>query len=349
VIDLIPDSDQQQIIDSVSGYLAREFPLERLRPAAAGRRVRERDRWADLAAQGWFGLGLSPEAGGAGFTVVEEMLAWREFGRFLVSPSILATSLAAHLAQAAGELDLAAALANGETHVALASPAGRLSLGRALSGELHLMDSEPGDLLLAWDETGMALFERAALTDIRAAAPLDGSLTLDRARAEAAPARLFLSFAEAPLRHRANLLLSAGLVGMAEAARDLAVAYAGVRTQFGKLIGSFQAVAHHCADMELRARAARAQTAFAAIALRDGQPHAAFQVPAAAIIAADAAVQNATLAIRVHGAMGYTAECDVHHYLKRAHVFERLNGGARARQAALLAEPAPDLSAAVQA
>ena len=48
MIDLLPDSDQQQIIDSVAGYLAREFPLERLRPAAAGRRVRERDRWADL-------------------------------------------------------------------------------------------------------------------------------------------------------------------------------------------------------------------------------------------------------------------------------------------------------------
>jgi len=347
MIDLLASSEQQQIIDSVVGYLSREFPVERLRPNAAGKRVRERDRWGDLAAQGWFGLGVSAEAGGAGFTAVEEMLAYREFGRFLVTPNILAAALAAHLASAAGDLELLGALVNGERLVAMASPAGRLSIGPVVEGELHLMDGEPGDLLLVWDEGGMALLERARLADIRAVASLDGSVRLERGSAREVPARLFLSFADAPLRRRANLLLAAGLVGMAEGARDLAVAYAGVRSQFGKLIGSFQAVAHHCADMEVRARAARAQTAFAAVAERDLRPHAAFQISAAAIVASDAALQNATLAIRVHGAMGYTAECDVHHYLKRAHVFDRLNGGVRARQAELIAQPAPDLSAAL--
>jgi alkylation response protein AidB-like acyl-CoA dehydrogenase len=349
MIDLLPSPDQQQIIDSVAGFLAHEFPLERLRPNAVGKHMRERDRWLDLAAQGWFGLGVSAEEGGAGFTVVEEMLAYREFGRFLVTPSIMATALAAHLASAAGDLELAASLVNGEAVTAMASPVGRVSIGPTVDGELHLMDSAPGELLLAWDEGGMALVERDRLTGIRPVAPLDGSIQLERAEARAVTARIFLSFAEAPLRRRANLLIAAGLVGMAESSRDLAVAYANVRSQFGKLIGSFQAVAHHCADMELRARAARAQTAFAAVAARDLRPHAAFQVSAAAIIASDAALRNATLAIRVHGAMGYTAECDVHHFLKRAHVFDRLNGGVRARQAELIAQPAPDLRAALLA
>jgi alkylation response protein AidB-like acyl-CoA dehydrogenase len=91
--------------------------------------------------------------------------------------------------------------------------------------------------------------------------------------------------------------------------------------------------------MALRSRAALAQTAFAAIAERDGRPDATFQVAAAAIVASDAALLNATMAIRVHGGLGFTAECDVHHYLKRAHLLERLAGGRRRNQVELLAEP----------
>jgi alkylation response protein AidB-like acyl-CoA dehydrogenase len=346
VIDLLPDADQQQVVDSVAGLLARDFPVERLRP---GKASREHDRWADLAAQGWFGLGLAEAAGGAGFTAVEEVLVHREFGRFLVTPSVFATAVAAHLAEAAGDRKLASALASGEARASVASPAGRLALGPVIDGELHLIDAAEGDLILLMSVEGAALLDRAALTDIRPAEALDESITLERARALEVRPRLFVPTAAAPVRRRAVLLIAAALVGMAESARDLAVAYAGVRTQFGKLIGSFQGVAHHCADMELRASAARAQVSFAAVAERDGRSHAAFQAAAAGLAAADAALKNTPLAIRVHGAMGYTAECELHLYLERAHLLERLMGGTRALQADLMAEPSPDLSAASSA
>lgn len=346
MIDLLPDADQQQIIDSVAGFLGREFPLERLRPKAPTR-ASERDRWSELAEQGWFGLGLPEAAGGAGFTAVEEMLVHREFGRFLATPCLLATTIAAHLASAAGDEALTTALVGGEVTVALAAPIGAVSIGPTVDGEHYLIDSAEPDLLLSWNAGGMALIERGRLANIRHVEAVDGSTLLERAQAKACPARLFVSSEQAPVRRRANLLIAAALVGMAQASRDLAVEYAGVRTQFGKLIGSFQGVAHHCADMELRASAARAQTSFAAVCERDQRPHAAFQVAAAGLVAADAALQNATMAIRVHGAMGFTAECDVHHYLKRAHVLDRVSGGARALQAELMAQPAPDLAMAV--
>jgi alkylation response protein AidB-like acyl-CoA dehydrogenase len=347
VINLLPTPDQQQIIDSIAGYLAQELPIERLRPQAP-QRSNERDQWADLAGQGWFGLGLSEDEGGAGFSVVEEMLAYREFGRALLTPSILATALAVHLASAIGDAELLNSLVGGNAIASLAIPLRGARLDTVVEGDFHLLDSQPGDLLVVWDDAGVALLKRDQLDRFQSVAGVDSSVRLERASASSVDARAFLPAATSTLRHRANLMVAASLVGMAEATRDLAVSYAGVRVQFDKPIGSFQAVAHHCADMEIRARAARAQTAFAAVAARDGLAGAAFQISAASIIAAEAALKNATLSIRVHGGMGYTAECDVHHYLKRAHLFEQLNGGSRRRQAELLAEPAPDLSGLLQ-
>jgi alkylation response protein AidB-like acyl-CoA dehydrogenase len=346
LIDLRPSSDQQQVIDSVAGYLGREFPLERLQPKEASKRRSERAAWADLAGQGWFGLGAPEEAGGAGFTVVEEVLAHREFGRFLVSPSVLATAVAVHAAHAAGASELVGPILEGERPVAVASVIGSGTVGRAVSGELHLLDSEDGDLLLVWDAEGVAILDRASLADVRRVEALDGSVALERARAVEARALAYVPAEIAAVRQRANLLAAAQLVGMAEAVRDMAVEFAKVRVQFDKPIGSFQAVAHHCADMELRARAARTQANFAAVAMRDGRPDAPFQISSAAIVAADAAIRNATISIRVHGAMGFTAEGGVHHYLKRAHLFERINGRARLHQNELLAQPAPDAAAA---
>lgn len=337
MIDLQPSLDQQQIIDSVSGYLQRDYPVDRFQPNKRANAAKAlRDGWAGLAQQGFFALAAAEDAGGAGFTMVEEMLAHREFGRSLMSPSLLATTMAVHLAHEAGKPDLLEPLIGGERQVALCNGIGPANIGPACDGTLHLIDSEPGDLLLLPGTEGFALVERNDIDDIQAVTSLDASVALHRGQAKAAPATAFVSSSSTGLTERYALLVTAALVGMAEAARDLAVEHAGVREQFGKLIGSFQGVAHHCADMELRARAARAQTSFAAITLRDGQPNGPFHVNAAMIVAANAAIQNATMAIRVLGAMGFTAECPLHLYLKRSHVYERLCGGTRNRQRELL-------------
>lgn len=323
-----------QIVGSIAGYVNRQFPVERLQPKTSCKTVRS--AWRELAEQGFFGLAASEGVGGAGFSMVEEMLAHREFARVLLSPSVLAAALAIHLLEEAGQPELAASLVAGDRPVAMALPRGRLMLGPTVEGPLHLLDSAAGDLVVLHSPEGLALIDRADLVAVEPIAALDESVLLHRARAVATRTLAFAPASGSTLRQRCRLLLAAALAGMAEAARDQAVEHARVREQFGKPIGSFQGVAHHCADMELRARAARAQTAFAAIALRDGRADASFQIAAAAIVGADAGIRNATMAIRVLGGMGFTAECPLHLYLKRSHLFERLAGGSRALEEDIL-------------
>jgi alkylation response protein AidB-like acyl-CoA dehydrogenase len=336
VIDLLPDADQQQIIDSIAGYLGDKFPVSRLNQIDYAGEHDDRDAWRGLAEQGLFGLAVAEDIGGAGFTLVEEMLVARELGRFLLSPSVLASSLAAHAAAMAGDHALARAIVAGETRVSFARLTGSGEIGANISGELHIIDARPDDLLLGWSDEGVALFDRTELVSVRSVTPMDGSVGLERALAEGVAARLFIPVATAPMAKRANLLIAAALAGNADASCSLAVEYAKIREQFGKPIGAFQAVAHHCSDMAIRARAALAQTAFASIIMRDNRADAELHVASAAIVAADAAIRNATIAIRVHGGMGFTAECDVHLYLKRAHLLDHLNGGARFHQEKLL-------------
>jgi alkylation response protein AidB-like acyl-CoA dehydrogenase len=135
--------------------------------------------------------------------------------------------------------------------------------------------------------------------------------------------------AQGALHRQAQLLVAAQLLGMAEASRDMAVDYAQVRMQFGQPIGAFQAVKHRCANMAIGAEALRAQLVLAAIAERDGWPDAAFQVDACRLLAARCALANAGANIQMHGGIGFTAECDAHLFLLRAHLLEHLGGPVR--------------------
>jgi alkylation response protein AidB-like acyl-CoA dehydrogenase len=140
----------------------------------------------------------------------------------------------------------------------------------------------------------------------------------------------------AALRRRATVLVAAEATGVAERTLEASVAYAKVRQQFGRPIGSFQAVKHRCADMAVRAEVARSITTWAAVALRDGEPDAARTVREAKALAADAALANAADNVQNHGGMGFTWEADAHLYLKRAWVLEH-QLGTRAMQLDALA------------
>ena len=130
----------------------------------------------------------------------------------------------------------------------------------------------------------------------------------------------------ATLRQVATVLVAAEAVGVAERALTMSVEYAKVRQQFGKPIGSFQAIKHRCADMAVRTEVARSVTAFAAVAVRDGEPSAARDVRVAKTLAANAAIVNATDNVQNHGGMGYTWEGAAHLYLKRAWLLEHAFG-----------------------
>jgi hypothetical protein len=130
----------------------------------------------------------------------------------------------------------------------------------------------------------------------------------------------------APLRTLATLLAAAEAVGVAERTLEDSVAYAKVRQQFGRPIGSFQAVKHRSADMAVRAEVARSLTTFAAVALAEGEETAPRHVAAAKVLATDAALANAADNLQNHGGMGFTWEADAHLYLKRAWLLEHALG-----------------------
>src|SRR4029453_4482295 len=118
---------------------------------------------------------------------------------------------------------------------------------------------------------------------------------------------------------------------------ELLVEYAKVRRQFGKPIGTFQAIKHRCADMAVRAEVARAMVTYAAGALAEGEPDVARHGAMAKTLAGGAAIANATDNIQNHGGMGYTWESDAHLYLKRARLLEHCFGTRTAHLDALAA------------
>src|SRR5262249_20848880 len=133
-----------------------------------------------------------------------------------------------------------------------------------------------------------------------------------------------------------QLAVAAMQVGVAERALDLIVEYAKVRETFGRKIGTYQAVRHPCADMALRAEAARCQLWSAAAALRERRSDAHAHLDAAKHLANRAAVVNADVDIQLHGAIGVTEEHDAHLLLKHGLLLARLFGSKRTLLARLL-------------
>jgi alkylation response protein AidB-like acyl-CoA dehydrogenase len=335
--DLLPSEDERMIAGSVRDYLAGELPLERLRPAAGP--VDPARAWRGMAELGWFGVGLPEAAGGGGLGLVEEMLIQRECGGHLVSPMALATVLAGHVAHHAGDAAFAAELAAGSAPVALTIDAGPAREGT--SREVIALDWMGGERLHYWNAQGMGLFDGAAFADVRAGDCFDESLSLHAGRLASDRAALWVTTDERPLALHAQVLLAAALVGLAEQACELAVGYAKVREQFGKPIGSFQAIKQRCADMAVRQRLSWHQTSLAALKLAAGAEDAALQVASAKLLAAEAAHENGRACVQIHGGIGFQSECDAHWFLKRARVYDQAGGAMAEQRRRIIAADAP--------
>ncbi|MGE0741749.1 MAG: acyl-CoA dehydrogenase family protein [Hyphomonadaceae bacterium] len=344
MVDLVLSSDQQQVVDGVRDFLADKAPLARLRPGASERR--DTDLWPAMGEMGWFMMALPEADGGVGMSVVEEALVFREFGRRVLTPCVLAQTLGARVALAAGKSDAAAQIASGGVRVAFANALGPATIGAATSGRFHIFDGAVAPYVFAIAEDGAAaLIERRSLNDVTAVNSAVDGVEIEAASLEGAPA-----FATAPasagLHTLARLFAASMLAGVCEATRDLATEYAKVRNQFGQPIGAFQAIKHKCADMALRAEAVGALTNFASIAVATQRDDAAFQATSAKLLAGQYALLSAKETIQVHGGIGFTVECDAHHFLKRAHLYDQIAGNSRRQQRLLLQTPAPAPEAA---
>jgi alkylation response protein AidB-like acyl-CoA dehydrogenase len=336
---LLPTPDQEELLAAVSEFLDHEAPIERLRPGDPERRRKaEQDLLTQITGLGWHALGLPESAGGSELAVTDEMLFFREAGRRLVSPVLLATVIAAHAALQAGATSLASALVAGTRRCAFAVET--TADAQSWESAVVLLDAAPDDLVLVWRPDGMALFTPDQVIDRRAGEGVDETLEMSTGRIAGEPS-IWVASNDAGLSLRTSILVTALLSGLAAAVKDMTVEYAKVRQQFGVAIGTFQAVKHPCADMAVRCEAALHQNTFAAICVRDGRSDATFQTAAAKLVATDAAMTNASQSIQLHGGMGYTDECDAGRFLKRALVLRELAGGDRFQRVALMSASGP--------
>lgn len=341
-MNLLPTPEQDQITESVRAFLTKELPTAQLREPLPPDGTPDERTWRRCAELGWLGLGLDAAAGGVGYGPAEETLLFRELGRHLAPGPFLGSVLGARLAAASGRSDAVAAILAGDERVGWAEPLTPADhVGERLHGQFTLLDTTGARWALALTPAGAALVETEPFEAPSDVPCLDSAVRLAVAAADDHPAAIWLPEGETGLFRRGLVLAAALLVGMAEATRDMAATYACTRVQFGKPIGSFQAIKHHCADMAVRAEAALAQTFLAAVTVAADQPDALFQATAAKVTAFDAAHRNAAANVHVHGGLGFTWEHDAHLYVKRAHVVDRMLGGQRSHLIQLLAQPSP--------
>jgi len=363
--------EQQQLLSAVRRFAAENFDETTVRRLMESDPPFDPKAWNRLGGElGVLGLSVSEADGGVGGTLVDQAVAVEELGAALACGPIFGTvylAIPALVAASAGPArdELLTELVEGRRTAAFAVPdrAGAVDASLVdvtatpsgddwtLTGTVDgVVDAGAADDLLvaAIGPDGVALF---AVDAAAAGVERTTQLTVDQTRPQAvvtlsaAPARLLSGpdEAERVIDHAfqvASSLLAVEQVGAAQHMLDVAVQYAKERLQFGRPIGSFQAVKHRLADVLVDRERCLSASRFAA-AVYDVDPDGA-AVPAAvaAAICTDAVVRTAHEAVQLHGGIGFTWEHHAHRYVRRALGDEGLFGSAhdhRLRLAELLA------------
>jgi alkylation response protein AidB-like acyl-CoA dehydrogenase len=311
--------DQLGFRESVRTFLEKECEPARMRALWETESGRSPELWAQLAEMGVLGITVPEAHGGLGLGALDLVLVLEEIGRAALAAPVLDTvAVGAPLLAEAGAGDLAA-----RWLPKIAEGAATVAIGLKVSP--FVSDAHVADLLLLEGDGD----------EVHAVAPADVALTREPSNDPAG--RLFrvewkpsaaTRIAAAPAGRalldaaldRAALAAAAQQAGVAQRLIDLAAHYAGQREQFGKPIGSFQAVKHMLASAQVRAEFARPVVYRAAwsVAHESDPARRAVAVSHAKAAASDAAAQAAKTALQVHGAIGYTWEVDLHVWMKRA-------------------------------
>ena len=350
-------AEQEELRTSVRRFLAEKSPSAEVRRLMESGERMDPAVWKQMAEQ----LGLQslavPEAfGGLGYGPVELGIVLEEMGRvLLVAPYFSTVVLAGQALTTFADAEASArhlpGIADGSTTatLALAEESGSWDLdavqtvaergdqGWTVTGtKMFVVDGDTADLLLvvARADDGLGLFAVAGTAAGVLRSRLDAlDLTRPLARLEltgAAAERIGGDGdATALLLRLLDLVvtaLAAEQVGGAQQCLDMAVAYAKVRVQFGRPIGSFQAIKHKCADLLLEVESGRSAACYASAAMADGGDEAAIAAALAKSYCSEAYTHAAKENIQIHGGIGFTWEHDAHLYLKRAKSSELLFG-----------------------
>ncbi len=300
-------ADQAALQEGIRNLCEGRFPMESVRGLTETGGV-DRGLWTELAETGVFSLVL-PEPAGVGLGWADAVLVFEELGRAAVPGPLVASLLAA------GTID---GVATGE---ALAGVVERTE------GAVLVEYNDALDHLCVLDDAGIWRLEPAELEASSTGEPLDPLTPVHVLPVLPQGERIGGADEAADWRTRGAALTAALQLGLAEASLDLAVAYAKEREQFGKPIGSFQAVKHICAEMLTLVEVARAAVYAAGVVADAPDIDDPAKLASVAKITGDhAATQCGKHCIQVHGGMGYTWEVDAHLYLKRAWVLEQAFG-----------------------
>lgn len=292
----------------------------------------EPDAWRapyqGLAQLGIFGVALPEEHGGADGTV-GDLCAMVEEAAAAMVPGPVATTALATLLIGDSHTDLLEALASGERTAGVAATAELRYDGGRVSGtaEYVLGADAAGLLLLPAGDSWVMVDATADGVTVEPLKATDFSRPLARVVLDAAPAEL-LSVSAQRVADLAVTLLAAEAAGLARWTLNTATEYAKVREQFGKPIGSFQAIKHMCAEMLLRSeQISVAASDAAAAAANEDERQLSVAAAVAAATAIDSAKANAKDCIQVLGGIGITFEHDAHLYLRRAYGIAQFLGG----------------------
>jgi alkylation response protein AidB-like acyl-CoA dehydrogenase len=348
--------EQEMLRSSARDFLAKEAPMTYVRKMMEDEVGFTGDLWKKMADLGWMGLILPEDYGGSGLDFVDLIVVLEEMGRVVLPGPFFSTVVLGGVALLEGASDalkqaLLPKLASGDLKVTLAQlePSGRWDAdgiqlaakadggGFVLSGtKLFVPDAHVADQMVVAARTpgskgadGISLF----LIDARAPGITTTQLkTMDQTRRLGevvlkdvrVPADRILGTVGGGwalldrVIDRGKVGLCAEMCGGAQRVLEMSVDYAKVREQFGKPIGSFQAIQHKCANMLVEVESSKSVTYYAAWAVANDVAEAPLAAAMAKAYCSDAYRHVSGEGIQIHGGIGFTWEHDMHIYFKRA-------------------------------
>jgi alkylation response protein AidB-like acyl-CoA dehydrogenase len=344
-VELTLSREQRMLVESARRTLARACPATHVRAMESDPLGYDPARWREMARLGWTGMVVPEDAGGGGRPFLDAVLLLEEMGRVLLpSPFLVSCVLAPALLEASANRRWLRRIATGETiaTLALVEPGWRDEWGHPVTafdadrvtGTKSLVPfAAAADVLLVATRDGeVVAVPRGPGVGCTRQRTLGGDhqyeVRFDRAEGERVAAA---DTALERVRLHAAVGSLAYAVGAAERALEITVEHAKVRVQFGRPIGSFQAVAHRCADMRSEIDAVRYLVYQAAWSLGAGRS-AELEVGAAKAYGNEALRRVFMHAHQVHGAIGFSTEHDLQLFTRRAKAIELAWGSTAAHR-----------------
>jgi alkylation response protein AidB-like acyl-CoA dehydrogenase len=343
-------SDEQRLLEeSVRRYLETEAPIARVREIVETPTGHHRPLWQGLAELGVAGILVPEEHGGSGLTLLDAAVAAESLAWGVAPAPFLGTAVMAPIALVSSgtpeqQAEWLAKIASGEACVGVAATellsvhegAGvRLEGGRLHGKLLFVVDAGSADVflvplpgeslaLVARNAAGLSVELLTTVDRTRRVGELcfEGVAPEDWIGGEGCAAEGIVRMLDA-----GRVALAADLLGASERCLEKAVEYAKQREQFGRLIGSFQAVKHMCAEMAAEIEPARSLVWYAAHAFTEVPGEASLMAAHAKAHLAEIGTQIARASTEVHGGIGFTDEHDLHLWFKRVGLDRQLLGG----------------------